>query len=208
MEFTDHIVPTETRYTPIKDASSGNYAFIWDYKGRSICHPREHSIVGYDPKTGEPAIPWLESSLYQAWQKSGLELRQFLAETPPYQSPSLTKKTAAELTKAGQVGLDCRYLNFAPQCAGWQELTEQGGSGSFLILWSGLWERTTAKTAARINKMVDTFAEDINSSQKSTLATITAFISNTFWNLTLMTVLMIIAVVLVAVWMAGFVITN
>jgi hypothetical protein len=171
-----------------------------------------------------------------------LNFGSFLAETPPFQSPSLTKKTAAELTKAGQVGLDCRYLNFAPQCAGWQELTEQGGSGSFLILWSGLWKRTTAaaipyytgnygqhlrgfgyvtiganveefhrpaeKTAARINKMVDTFAEDINNSQKSTLATITTFISNTFWNLTLVTVLMIIAVVLVAVWMAGFIITN
>ena len=239
MEFTDHIVPTEKRFTPIKDASSGNYAFIWDYKGRSICHPREHSIVGYDPKTGGPAIPWLEDSLYQAWQKSGLELRQFLAETPAFQSPSLAKKPAAELTKAGQVGLDCRYLNFAPQCAGWHELTEQGGSGSFLILWSGLWKRTTAatipyytgnygqqrrgfgyvtiganveefhrpaaKTANRINTMVDSFTEDINNSQKTILATIAAFIGNTFWNLTLMTGLMIVAVILVAIWMAGFI---
>jgi diguanylate cyclase (GGDEF)-like protein len=239
MEFTDHIIPTEKRFTPIKDASSGNYAFIWDYKGRSICHPREHSIVGYDPNTGEPAIPWLEDSIYQAWQSSGLTLRQFLAEAPTFQSPALTKKPAAELTKAGQVGLDCRYLNFAPQCAGWHELTEQGGSGSFLIRWSGLWKRTTAaaipyytgsygqhrrgfgyvtiganveefhrpaeKTASRINKMVDAFAEDINNSQKLTIATITTFIGNTFWNLTLMTALMIIAVILVAVWMAGFI---
>jgi signal transduction histidine kinase len=42
------------------------------------------------------------------------------------------------------LGLDCRYLNFAPQCQGWHDLTQHGGSGSFLILWSGVWKRTTA----------------------------------------------------------------
>ena len=44
------------------------------------------------------------------------------------------------------VGLDCRYLNFAPQCAGWMNLTEHGGSGSFVIFWSNLWKLTTAAT--------------------------------------------------------------
>lgn len=144
MEFTDHIVPTDERVSSIKDAASGNYAFIWDYKGRSICHPREHSIAGYDPDTGEPAVPWLEDALYRQWQASGKTLSQFLSSTPEFLDPSNKKKPASELTKAGQVGLDCRYLNFAPQCSGWHELTEQGGSGSFLILWSGLWKRTTA----------------------------------------------------------------
>ena len=42
------------------------------------------------------------------------------------------------------MGLDCRYLNFAPQCIGWHSLTEHGGSGSFVILWTGLWKLTTA----------------------------------------------------------------
>ena len=42
------------------------------------------------------------------------------------------------------VGLDCRYLNFAPQCTGWFDLTRDGGSGSFRILWSGLWKLNTA----------------------------------------------------------------
>ena len=42
------------------------------------------------------------------------------------------------------MGLDCRYLNFAPQCTGWFDLTRDGGSGSFRIFWSGLWKLNTA----------------------------------------------------------------
>ena len=143
-EFTDHLIPTDERFSPISDASSGNYAFIWDYKGRSIVHPRDYSIVGYDPATGEPAIPWLDSEMYQAWKKSGLPISAFLKRQPQFFSPSLKKKPSSELTKAGFVGLDGRYLNFAPQCAGWHELTSRGGSGSFIIFWSGLWKLTTA----------------------------------------------------------------
>ena len=143
-EFTDHLVPTDQRFTDIPDASSGNYAFIWDYKGRSIAHPRDHSIVGYDPATGEPAVPWMDTDLYHAWKNSGLPIGIFLERQPTFQNPSLTKKPAEELTKAGLVGLDGRYLNFAPQCAGWHDLTSRGGSGSFAIFWSGLWKLTTA----------------------------------------------------------------
>ena len=145
-EFTNYLVPTDERYASIPDAGSGNYAFIWDYKGRSIVHPRHHSIVGYDPATGEPATPWLEETVYQSWQASGLPLTQFLAAQPTFFEPSQQKKPAAALTQAGLVGLDGRYLNFAPQCAGWHELTAQGGSGSFLILWTDLWKITTAAT--------------------------------------------------------------
>ena len=145
-EFTRTIVPTDARYTAINDPASGNYAFIWDHKGRSICHPRHHSICGYDPDTGEPATPWVEAELYEEWKKSDSKLSEFLDRAPHFQSPSLRKKPASELTKAGWVGLDGRFLNFAPQCKGWHELTSKGGSGSFLIFWSGLWKLTTAAT--------------------------------------------------------------
>lgn len=144
MEFTDHILPTGDRYSPIPEAETGNYAFIWDYKGRSIVHPRHHSITGYDPETGEPAVPWLEAGLYRDWQASGRTIREFLDRTPVFQDQSLKKKGAAELVKAGTIGLDCRYLNHAPQCAGWMDLTRHGGSGSFEIYWTGLWKLTTA----------------------------------------------------------------
>jgi len=42
------------------------------------------------------------------------------------------------------LGLDCRFLNFAPQCVGWHNLTQYGGSGSFVIFWSRLWKLNTA----------------------------------------------------------------
>jgi signal transduction histidine kinase len=146
MSFTDELMPTEARYTPIADASNGNYAFMWDYLDRSIAHPRHYSIVGFDPATGERAVPWLEASIYKDWQASGKPLRQFLAGVPAFDGQTREKKPAKELTQGGNLGLDCRYLNFAPQCQGWFNLTEKGGSGSFVILWSGIWKLTTAAT--------------------------------------------------------------
>ncbi|MDR1637111.1 MAG: response regulator [Treponema sp.] len=146
MEFTDHTTPMNERYVEMPSAYEGNYAFIWDYKCRSICHPRHHSIVGYNPETGEPEIPWLEESIYEAWQASGLPYTEFIRDVPIFAGQSRNKKPAPELTAAGLVGLDGRYLNNAPQCTGWFDLTAQGGSGSFLILWSGIWKPNTAAT--------------------------------------------------------------
>ena len=143
-EFTDHISPTDSRYTPINDAIVGNYAFMWDHRSRAISHPRDYFIPGYDPATGEPVTPWLDQSLYEAWQASGKSSREFLEGVKPFDDQSLKKKPAVALIKAGTVGLDCRYLNFSPQCAGWNQLTEKGGSGSFTIFFSGLWKLTTA----------------------------------------------------------------
>ena len=64
MEFVDHQTPMEERYTEIPSAYDGNYAFIWDYQCRSIAHPRHHSIVGYNPETGAPQIPWVSQAIY------------------------------------------------------------------------------------------------------------------------------------------------
>ena len=144
MEFTDHIVPTEERYSAIPDAGTGNYAFMWDYKSRNISHPRDYFITGYNPETGAPAPPWLEAKHYQQWKAESLNIADFLDTLPLYENQSLDKKPAPEQTRSGYVGLDCRYLNFAPQCDGWMDLTQHGGSGSFLIFWSGLWKLTTA----------------------------------------------------------------
>lgn len=142
--FTDNLTPTAERYTAVPDASSGNYAFMWDHKDRNIAHPRHHSITGFDPNTGEYATPWLEDSIYQKWKTSKQPLADFLRNVRTFDDQSRDKKPAKELTRTGHLGLDCRYLNFAPQCQGWHDLTQYGGSGSFLILWSGVWKRTTA----------------------------------------------------------------
>jgi PAS domain S-box-containing protein len=145
MEFTDHLTPMSERYIQVPSAHEGNYAFIWDYQCRSICHPRHHSIVGYDPETGLPQTPWLESSVYEAWQESGLDSwADFAADYPVFFEQSREKEPAPELTRAGLVGLDGRYLNNAPQMTGWMDLTEQGGSGSFYMLWMGINKLTAA----------------------------------------------------------------
>ena len=146
MKLVDHLSPTnDERYTLMPSAHEGNYAFIWDYKCRNISHPRHHSIVGYDPETGNPQVPWLESSIYDAWQESNTAYwYDFVSEIPEFDGQSRQKTIASELTRQGLVGLDGRYLNNAPQCTGWMDLTVNGGSGSFLIMWSGHYKLTTA----------------------------------------------------------------
>jgi hypothetical protein len=128
-EFTDHLSPTDSRYTAINDAIVGNYAFMWDHRSRNISHPRDYFIVGYDPATGEQVTPWLDQGLYDAWQASGKPSGAFLAGVTPFDGQSLKKKPAAAQVKAGTVALDCRYLNFSPQCAGWNQLTERAARG-------------------------------------------------------------------------------
>ena len=249
MEFVDYINPMLDRYSLLPTPHNGNYAFIWDYQCRSICHPRHHSIVGYNPVTGEPQAPWLEGTAelernylnggflkretapgkfetipvtdengntqpagdtpFYYWQAAGGD--EWLNANPSWELFNLSKivtgkywwewddlsgssgtswgkfyaqnkenrellpqfgerilktkegapvtdedgnyildyqsrdKTPARaLTKAGFVGLDGRYLNNAPQCTGWMNLTKNGGSGSFYILWSGIYKPTTA----------------------------------------------------------------
>jgi len=144
-EFTDFIYPTEKFLSNIKDAQEGNYAFIWDHKGRSIAHPRDYSIIGYDPKTGEQIPGWISADLKERWDKSGIpDLNAFLETVTPFEDQGWHKKPNVEQIKKGHLGLDCRYLNFAPQCQGWFQLVKDGGYGSFMILWSGVQKLTTA----------------------------------------------------------------
>jgi signal transduction histidine kinase len=143
-QFTDRIVPTDARYSSIDDAIKGNYAFMWDNRARAISHPRDYFIPGYDPETGDYVPPWLDADAHAAWKASGKSIEAFLADMPEFDHQSLKKKPAVAMIKDGTVGLDCRYLNFSPQCHGWVQLTENGGSGSFLIFFSGLWKLTTA----------------------------------------------------------------
>lgn len=144
MEFTNTLMPTAERYTDIPDAGGGNYAYVWDHLGRSIVHPRHHTIVGYRPATGEPEIPWLDAGVDEARRKSGKSDREFMRDLPLFHEQSYRKTPSPLLKQEARVGIDCRYANFAPQCTGWFELTQHGGSGSFIIAWSGLSKLVTA----------------------------------------------------------------
>ena len=231
MEFVDHLTPMNERYTQVPSAFEGNYAFIWDYNCRSICHPRHNSIVGYNPETGEPQIPWLETSIYEGWKKSGVEKwTDYVKDIPEFDNQSREKTPAAELTKNGLVGLDGRYLNNAPQCTGWMDLTQDGGSGSFYILWSGLYKLTTAASIpyytgqyapseenegsrrgfgiVTIGAGLEDFTAPATQMEKRLGTAINTNISDTSIKLIGTTTALIILVVLIAIWMASFLTGN
>ncbi len=139
----EHLVPYTQRYSDINAAAEGNYTFMWDNKGYNIFHPRHHSIAGFNAQTGERHPPLLDSETYDKWQNSGLSYVDFIEGEAPFSNQSRDKKPAIEQLQQGIIGLDCRYLNFAPQCTDWYNLAQHGGSGSFFLLWSGLWKLTT-----------------------------------------------------------------
>ncbi len=143
MQFTDHIVPTPARFSDISDAASGNYAFLWDDQDQSISHPRDFFICGYDPQTGQEVPGWISQNTYNEYEQSGLTLEEFVKQLPAFRNFSQQKKGSKQQLQNGCISLDCRILDTAPQCQGWHRGTEDGGSGSFLILWSGLWKLTT-----------------------------------------------------------------
>lgn len=237
MAFTDPVSPTDKRHTAIADPASGNYAFMWDYLGRSISHARDYFIVGFDPTTGERAAPWLDQELYEAWQASGRPWPAFAETVEPFKDQRITRKPHPASSTSGSVGLDCRYLNFSPQCIGWYDLTEHGGSGSFNIFFSGLWKLTTAaaipyytgryghsrrgfgfvtiganvddfhqaatESGKRISAMTARADLDMQSQRESLVTDIGKSLANTAAALTVSTIVMIIAVIFIAVWMAN-----
>ncbi|MDR2124931.1 MAG: response regulator [Desulfovibrio sp.] len=240
MEYVDHLTPMNERYTELPSAYAGNYAFIWDYMSRSICHPRHHSIVGFDPETGKRAIPWLESGLYNGMLQAGFAEEDWedyiktLDYTPfdstnPLSRQSRNKKPAPELTRKGMIGLDGRYLNNAPQCTGWLDLTRDGGSGSLYILWSGIYKLNTAAAVpyytgqyapseangwsrrgfgfVAIGAGLEDFTRPAKATEERLETAVQSHLTGTFLQLAGTTIFLIILVVLIAVWMASF-LTN
>ena len=237
MAFTDTLRPTAERHAPIADPASGNYAFMWDDQGRNISHARDYFIHGYDPETGEPAPPWLDTEMFERWQASGLSWPAFAATVPPYDDQRLSRTPHPASTASGWVGLDCRYLNFSPQCQGWHDVTEHGGSGSFAIHFSGLRKLTTVATIpyytgqygrsdrgfgyVTIGANIDEFhraatesgrriseliqqADSFNQRERDNLvASIDESLKETAAGLGVSTLLMVIAVILIAIWMAN-----
>ena len=227
MEFVDHLTPDPDRYTEVPSAYEGNYAFIWDYQCRSICHPRHHSIVGFDPETGNRQIPWLETSIYEGWQESGSDYwyDYVSGNITPFDNQSREKTPARTLTRQGFVGLDGRYLNNAPQCTGWMDLTREGGSGSFYILWSGIQKLNTAGAIpyytgqyapseennysyrgfgfVAIGSGLEDFTRPAVETEEKLTTTISSNLRRTTVQLIASTVILIIFVVLVAIWLAS-----
>ncbi|WP_321779466.1 EAL domain-containing protein [Sulfurimonas sp.] len=141
MNFTDFVDPLSSNSLDISDASSGNYAYMWDNDFLSISHPRDYFIMGYNAKTGEVVPPWIDENLAKKFkQNKEKDLNKFLKTQPIFFEQSLDKKPNKEQIRIGQIGIDCKYINFAPICKGWKEVTKDGAHGSFLNYWSNIWK--------------------------------------------------------------------
>ncbi len=143
MSKVENLSPEDQRYTDVNKAAAGNYTFLWDHRGYNIYHPRHHSISGFDPKTGKRQPTLTDAVTFERWLESGEEFEDFIKFEPQLSEQSRTRGPSQEQIKHGNLGLDCRYLNFAPQCTAWYNLAQFGGSGSFFLLWSGLWKLST-----------------------------------------------------------------
>jgi len=147
MNFTDFTDPFSPQKLPIADAANGNYAFLWNNNFECISHPRDYFIIGYDKKSGRKVPGWIDTELAAKFKESQeKDLATFLKTEPIFDHQSLAKKPNLAQLALGEIGLDCRYLNFAPQCEGWSELVNDGGYGSFIIFWSKVWKLTVAAT--------------------------------------------------------------
>ena len=80
MEFTDYVVPTKESSLNYSDASSGNYAFMWDSEGRNIAHARDYFISGFNKETGNREIPWLSQDITDKINVSDQKWDTFLEE--------------------------------------------------------------------------------------------------------------------------------
>jgi signal transduction histidine kinase/CheY-like chemotaxis protein len=272
MEFVDHQTPMNERYVELPSAAAGNYAFIWDYQCRSIAHPRHNSIVGFDPETGNPQIPWITQTIYEKllekcgvdaegyttltpeerlgilktnWEsliarsETGDPVYDLIIDQPTYENqaradtsegPDPDHTPAADLTRYGLVGLDGRYLNNAPQCIGWLDLTRGGGSGSLYIFWSGWWKLNTAAAipyytgryapseangGSRVGfgfVAIGSSIEDFTQPSQTTSELLTDAthenLTATVTKLTLATAGIIFLLVLVAIWLASYLTDN
>jgi len=92
MEFTDHVVTTEERFSDISDAGSGNYAWLWDDQDQCISHPRDFFICGYDPETGQEVPGWLSQPTYDEYKQSGMTLNDFVQNLPAFRDFNLQSK--------------------------------------------------------------------------------------------------------------------
>ena len=146
------------------------------------------------------------------------------------ENPNPAHMTAPDLTRLGYVGLDGRYLNNAPQCTGWMDLTEHGGSGSFYILWSGIYKLNTAAAIpyytgryapseengysrrgfgfVAIGAGLEDFTRPAAETGARISSAIEASLGNTFVRLAITTLILITLVVLIAIWMATSLTTS
>ncbi|MGP8153081.1 MAG: cache domain-containing protein [Smithella sp.] len=70
-EFTDHLIPTQAEKVFKVDTSTGNYAYMVDYRGFMIAHPDDYHIVGLNHEG--KVVPTLTAENSAEMSKKGME---------------------------------------------------------------------------------------------------------------------------------------
>ena len=185
-------------------------------------------------------MPWLSSDVAEKYYNSNQEINDFLENYPVFENQSLEKKPNLKQVKEdGFLGLDCRYLNFAPQCQGWMQLTQNGGYGSFVINWSNVWKLTTAatipyytgkyanskrgfgfvaiganldefhsaanKTKENVDQILNIQTQSMYASLSQNAKEIDKFVRNLLNELTIVTFIMIVLIIVIALLMSNYI---
>lgn len=93
------------------DGSNGSYAFMQDYNGTTLSHPRNELIMGVDKK-GDFINPW-----------TGINKGNKIV-------PNLDQ------LKEGKIPTDCRFLTFASHCKDWLNIYSKRIVDTIVINWA------------------------------------------------------------------------
>jgi signal transduction histidine kinase/CheY-like chemotaxis protein/HAMP domain-containing protein len=204
-------------------------AASWDefYAGWLSSGGRKWEDFIADPNAGGGDYPTNGTAQTIAWVPVNENTKNAWAE---FYEQSRSKKPMADLTRLGMVALDGRYLNNAPQCTGWMDLTAEGGSGSLYILWSGLYKAQTAAAIpyytgqyapseengyskrgfafVAIGSGIEDFTQPAEKTKDNINIAIGKNLANTTLQLIVSTVILITVVVFVAVSMANWLVKR
>ncbi len=162
-KFTDQVVPTQIEHVFETDASTGNYAFMVDYRGYVISHPNDYHVVGLD-KRGRmiPALSEQNSADLTAKGMEVLNLPQL-----GFMDPNL--QAVSEAAAAGKSGIvmyqfagNTKFVAYAPIKFYSSNLTPPAGFG-----WIGM-----GVEVEKYNEQATRVAQNIEKEAKAWTATV------------------------------------
>jgi len=133
-EFTDQLVPTQAEKVFETDASTGNYAYMVDYRGYVVSHPADYHIVGLNQNG--TTVPTLSADNAKELAKKGAEaLNMFQLGFLDHNIFNISKEATAGKTGIlmYKYGGLTKFVAYAPIKFSASNLPEPAGFG-----WIGL----------------------------------------------------------------------
>ena len=114
-QITDQLIPTQAERVFETEASSGNYAYMFDYRGNAIAHPNDYHIVGLNPD-GTPVPIITQQNVKELTDKGADALNIIQAGFLDPNLTALAKETAEGKTgiKAYKLFGMTKFVAYAP----------------------------------------------------------------------------------------------